>query len=186
MRKGSDLKVRLDFYFEVGTYEQLTIQQGQDEEKKILMGETYTVFSQMLDLIIPQSDWIKKILPAFNYAEYILVEIPKSGNKIFTEAWTYLEKAESAYFRWDSQGVFSNCREVGCILEKALKEKIGTGKVDYEQRWGRFYKGFNQWASMDLHRSDIEVEAKKADSEHLILVTKSLIKFAEELIKEYK
>lgn len=127
---------------------------------------------------------MKNILPSLGYLECLLVEIPKN-NKILLKAWDYLEKAENAFMRWDTQGVFTNCREVGRILDNEIKNKFGESDSAYTERWGRFYKkGFNHWASLDLHREDIKVEVKKADAAHLMLVTKSLIKFVEELLQE--
>lgn len=182
-RRGSDLKLRLDLYFVVGIYEPLLVQiEKNQQEKKHFIAESEAYFVQMLDIVVPQSNWIK-ILPSFGHTEYFLVEIPK-GVQIIKEAWKYLEKAEAAFMRWDTQGVFTNCREVGRILENTLKEKFGNDHLAYIERWSRFYKGFNHWASLDLHRTDIKVEAKKADAEHIVFVTKSLIHYAEELLRE--
>lgn len=183
IRKGADLKLRLDLYFVVGIYEPLIVQNDKNQQvTKHFIAESETSFVQMLDIMVPQSSWIK-ILPSFGHTDYFLVEIPKSV-KIIKDAWSYLEKAEIAFMRWDTQGVFTNCREVGSILENVLKEKIGSDDLMYSQRWSRFYKGFNHWASLDLHRADIKVEAKKADAEHIVFVTKSLIHYAEELLRE--
>ncbi len=181
-RKGTDLKLRLDLYFVVGLYESLTVQSEEQQDTKHFLSEIVTSFTQLTNIEVPQSSWVK-ILPSFGHADYFLVEVPKSV-KIIKDAWSYLEKAETAFMRWDTQGVFTNCREVGRILEKALKEKFGNDDLTYSERWSRFYKGFNHWASLDLHRSDIKVEAKKADAEHIVFVTKSLIHYAEELIRE--
>ena len=182
-RKGADLKLRVDLYFVIGIYETLFVQteKGQ-QETKYFISETVTPFTQMTNIDIPQSSWIK-ILPSFGHADYFLVEIPKSL-KIIKEAWNYLGKAETAFMRWDTQGVFTNCREVGKTLDNTLKEKFGNDDLTYCERWSRFYKGFSHWASLDLHRSEIKVEAKKADAEHILFVTKSLIHYAEELIRE--
>ncbi len=183
MRKGADLKLRLDLYFVIGIYESLSVQseKGQ-QETKYFMSETVTSFEQMNNINVPQSSWIK-ILPSFGHSDYFLVEIPKSV-KIIKDAWSYLEKAETAFVRWDTQGVFTNCREIGKLLENTLKEKFGNDDLAYSQRWSRFYKGFNHWASLDLHRAEIKVEARKADAEHIIFVSKSLIHYAEELLRE--
>ncbi len=181
-RKGVDLKLRLDLYFVVGFYESLAIQSEGQKDTKHFMTEIVTSFTQLTNIEVPQSSWLK-ILPTFGHADYFLVEVPKSV-KIIKDAWSYLEKAETAFMRWDTQGVFTNCREAGRMLENALREKFGNVDLTYSERWSRFYKGFNHWASLDLHRADIKVEAKKADAEHIVFVTKSLIHYAEELLRE--
>jgi hypothetical protein len=182
-RKGGDLKINLNFYFVIGIYCPILIQEGEKQKTKHFLNDILTSFTQLRSIEIPQSHWVKNILPSLGYLEYLLVEIPKS-NKILLKAWDYLEKAENAFMRWDTQGVFTNCREVGRMLDNEIKNKFGESDSAYTERWGRFNKGFNHWASLDLHREEIKVEVKKADAAHLMFVTKSLIKFAEELLQE--
>ena len=185
-RKGADLKIRLDLYFIIGIYEPLIVKSGEGQQAKDFLTEILTSFVQLQEIKIPQSHWVKDILPKMGYSEYLLVEIPKS-NKIIREAWDYIEKAETAFMRWDTQGVFANCREVGKLLDNAIKAKFGETDPTYTERWGRFYnkkQGFTHWASLDLHRAEIKAEVKKADAAHLMFVTKSMIKFAEELLQE--
>lgn len=186
-RKGADLKIRLDLYFIIGIYESLTLESEEGQQTKDFLTEIQTSYAWLSDIKIPQSHWVKDILPKLGCLEYLLVEVPRH-NKIIREAWNYLERAESAFMRWDTQGVFTNCREVGCVLDNTIKSKFGETDSNYTERWGRFYtgkgKGFTHWASLDLHRAEIKADVKKADAAHLMLVTKSMIKFAEELVQE--
>lgn len=182
-RKGVDLKIRLDLYFIIGIYEPLIVKSEGAQKTKDFLAEILTSFVQLQEIKIPQSHWVKDILPKMGHSECLLVEIPK-GNEIIREAWDYIEKTETAFMRWDTQGVFANCREVGRVLDNEIKNKFGEADATYTERWQRFHKGFNHWASLDLHRTDIKVEVKKADAEHLMFVTKSLIKFAEQLLRE--
>lgn len=186
-RKGADLKIRLDLYFIIGIYESLILESEEVQQTKDFLTEIETTYAPLYDIKIPQSHWVKDVLPKLGCSEYLLVEVPRS-NKIIREAWDYLEKAESAFTRWDTQGVFINCREVGRVLDNEIKSKFGEEDPNYTERWGRFYsgkgKGFTHWASLALHSVEIKADVKKADAEHLILVTKSMIKFAEELVQE--
>lgn len=185
-RKGADLKIRLDLYFIIGIYEPLIVKSEGAQKANGFLTEILTSFVQLQEIKIPQSHWVKDMLPKMGYSEYLLVEIPK-GNEIIREAWDYIKKAETAFMRWDTQGVFANCREVGRVLDNEIKNKFGETDPIYTERWGRFYNkkgGFNHWASLDLHRVEIKAEVKKADAAHLMFVTKSMIKFAEELLQE--
>lgn len=184
-RKGGDLKIRLELYFFIGIYDyvQSTPFQQAKKEKKWFLTEFTTSYVQLHDVKIPQSHWIKNILPSLYYLKYVLVELPEE-NKIIRNAWNYIEKAENAFMRWDIKGVFAYCREAGDFLENVIKEKFEKDDTSYRERWGRFYKGFNHWSSLDLHRVHSKIEAKKSDAEHLIFVTKSLIRYAEELLSE--
>ena len=162
---------------------------------------------------ISSSDWIHDYAPVLGLGEYFIVEIP-TGEKIIEKAWKDVEDAEKSFRDWNSKGVYANCREVGKVLDKIIKEKFGKDSFTYNERWGRAYlRFFNYLASLDLHLEEMRGrewkdliknlpagfphpkryadysndEIKrfgKADAEHLIVVTKALIKYAEELLKE--
>lgn len=143
---------------------------------------------------IPSTDWIHDYAPKLELGEYFIVEIPK-GKKIIEEAWQYIEKAEECFRRWDTKGAYANCREAGSLLDRTLKTKMGKDSFIYKERWGRTYERFNNFASLDLHLEDIkkspgyspdEVKINKTDAEHTLIVTKMLVKYAEELIEESK
>ena len=137
---------------------------------------------------IPSSDWIHDYAPKLGLGEYFVVEIPK-GNKIIEEAWNYVEKAEDCYRRWDTKGAYTNCREAGSLLDRTIKTKFEKDSFIYDERWGRTYKRFSDFASLDLHLEDIkrspkyspeDVKIDKSDAEHVLIATKALIKYAGE------
>jgi hypothetical protein len=141
---------------------------------------------------IPSTDWIHDYAPKLGLGEYFIVEIPK-GEKIIEKAWNYVEKAEECFRRWDTKGVFANCRETGSLLDELVKKKFRKNSFIYGERWGRTYSRFENFASLDLHIEDIrksqkyaleDIKISKADAEHILIVTKALIKLAEELLKE--
>ena len=135
---------------------------------------------------IEQSYWVKNILPSLDFGEYFIVEIPK-GEKRIKKAWEYIETAEKSYKMWDTKGAFANCRETGSLLDKIVRE-ILSNKPDLK-KWKRAIDKFNSLCSLDLHTEDIknerpqgEITINKNDTEHIIIVTKALLKYAEELL----
>jgi hypothetical protein len=142
------------------------------------------------EITIPSSDWIYDYAPKLGLGEYFIVEIPKE-DKVIEEAWNLIERAEEAFRRWDTKGVYANCREVGHLLDGIVKEKFGKDGFNYKERWGRAYGKFEHLASLDLHLEELrqkgryipeEVKINKDDAEHVLIATKLLIKYAEELI----
>ena len=150
--------------------------------------------TRTIPVTISETDWIYDFAPKLGLGEYFIVEIPKGGD-VIREAWSYVEKAEEAFRRWDSKSVYANCREAGKLLDRMIKERFGGESFIYKERWGRAYANFEKLASLDLHIEDIklsqrykaeEVGISKADCEYLLILTKALIKFAEELLREYE
>jgi len=150
------------------------------------------IFEQPLkkEIRIPSTDWIHDYAPKLGLGEYFIVEIPK-GKRVIGEAWSYVEKAEECFRRWNTKGVYANCREVGYLLDRIIKEKFGKDSFNYKERWGRAYARFEHLASLDLHLEQLkqkymteDVKIDKDDAEHILIVTKLLIKYAEELLGE--
>jgi len=137
---------------------------------------------------IPATDWISDYAPKFGLGHHVIVEMPAKDGPLFRETSTYLTKAEEAFGRWDTKGVFSNCREIGTLLDKAVKDKYGKDSFAYGEKWGRAYARFSDWASFDLYLEDLkkkykpdDVRTDRPDSESLLLSTKILIKYAQEV-----
>jgi len=135
---------------------------------------------------ISSSDWICDFAPKLGLGEYFIIEIPKGG-QIFKPAWALVEKAEKAYQTWDTKSVYAHCREAGFYLNNILKDKFEKNSFIYKEKWGKAYAHFESTASLDLHLEDIKESAsdyipiEKNDTEHLLIITKALIKYAEEL-----
>lgn len=77
-----NMKLRLDFYFNVELYETSSIQNTNAISRK---SES---FSQ-LPIEIPQSHWVKTLLPSLGYSDIWLVELP-SAKKMVRVSWKYL------------------------------------------------------------------------------------------------
>lgn len=140
------------------------------------------------DIRIPSTDWIHDYAPKLEIGEYFVVEIPK-GEKVIEEAWSYVEKAEECFRTWNTKGVFANCREVGKLLDKTIRNKFKNSPTI--KKWKRAIGKFEYSASLNLHLEDIkeerpegDIKIGKAEAEHILIVTKALIKYAEEILKE--
>lgn len=168
----------------------------------ILSGDGSPIFLDVREQVlrkegieIGSSYWIHDYAPKLELGEYFIVEIPK-GRKIVEDAWNYIGKAEECFRNWATKGVYAHCREIGNLLDRTIKEKFGKDSFIYGERWGRTYGRFEHFASLDLHLEGLksgqkyspeEVNIdKKADAEHILIVTKALIKYVEELLREYE
>jgi hypothetical protein len=157
----------------------------------ILSGNNNPIFLSVKEQIlkgektISSSDWIHDYAPKLELGEYFIVEIPK-GKEII-DAWKYVEKAEECLRKWDTKGAYANCREVGKLLNRIIKEKFKDDPTI--KKWKRAIEKFEYLTSLDLHVEDIREEEPKgeiiigrADVEHVLIVTKALVKYTEELL----
>ncbi len=164
------------------------------ENRWILSGSSSPIFLSVKNQAlrgaetIPSSDWINDYAPKLGLGEYFVVAIPK-GEKTIKKAWEYVEKAEEGFRKWVTKEVYANCREAGSLLDKTMKANFATNPVI--KKWKKAIENFKSEASLNLHTEEIkeqkpagEVEVRKADCEHLLIVTKALIKYAEELLQE--
>lgn len=137
---------------------------------------------------INSTDWIHDYAPKFGLGEYFIVEIPK-GNEIVGRAWNYVKEAEDCYRQWNIKGVYANCREVRTILNSEVGKKFDNTPTI--KKWNRAISMFEQLSSLALHEEDVkeqkpigEVAIGKPEAEYALIVTKALIKYAEELLCE--
>jgi len=136
---------------------------------------------------IPESKWVREFMPKLGIGTYFIVEVPTKG--VLHEAWNLVKKAEEAFYRWDTKGVFANCREVGHLLDRLIKSSQLSDFVKNE-KWKSVYNRFEHFASLDLHLEDIkktqqfpleDIKIDREDCEYLLIATKSLIKYVEDL-----
>lgn len=133
-------------------------------------------------------DWIHDYAPKLELGEYFIVEIAK-GKMTIKKAWEYIEKAEDCYRQCDTKGAYAHCREVGQLLNKLVNKKFR--KLPPIKKWKRAIEKFDKLTSTDLHEENIkdevpkgEISVGRAETEHILIVTKALIKYAEELLQE--
>ncbi len=134
---------------------------------------------------IKSSDWIHDYIPVLGLKRRFIIEVPIEG--VIKEAWDYVKEAEKALSVWDYKSVFDKCREAGKVLNNVVKSSQ-LSNFDKDERWGRAYAKFEHLSSLGLHLEDLrskyhqEVRIDKRDCETLILITKALIRYAEELL----
>lgn len=178
------------------------IQQGMRpqvaNEPKLLTGEgtsrsfiAYRLTHYNRDPMITSAHWINDFAPKLGLGEYFVVRIP-SGERLIKEAWAYVEDAENCFRQWNTKGVYANCREVGSLLDKMMGEKLGKSTFAYGVKWSRACALFNDLSSVDLHLEDFKKSPKyqpqdvvvtRADAESVLLITKLLVKYAEEVLR---
>ena len=138
------------------------------------------------------NDWLHDFAPKLGLGEYFVIEIPKGIGKI-EDAWKYINTAEECFRRWDTKGVFANCREVGYLFNRLIEKKFGKKSFSYKELWGRTYQRFENLASLDLHIEELkksetyveeDVKIGKEETEHILILTKILAKYAEELLQK--
>lgn len=149
----------------------------------------HALYAHMENVTIPQSHWVKNVLPAWELFDYFLVEVPRGATTI-EAAWKYVASAEAAFSQWDMKSLAANCREVGKVLDAELKGRLGAENLDYSVKWVRALHRFGHFVSWPLHLEDNRKqleghvpEATKADGEFLLLNTKALVKYAQELLE---
>lgn len=137
---------------------------------------------------IAESDWINNYLPKFKMSNYFIVEIP-SDKKEIVKAWEYVGKAEKCFRTWDTKGIYANCRDAGKLLDEIVQDKFKNNVII--KKWKRAIRNSEYLSSLDLHTEEIkkerpegEVQIKKSDAEHILIITKALIKYAEEILQE--
>jgi hypothetical protein len=144
-------------------------------------------YADSIEVKIPESEWVREFMPKLGLGTYFIVEVPAKG--VLQEAWSLVEKAEEAFHRWDTKGVFANCREVGYLLDR-LVESSNLSEFVKREKWGRVYECFKHFASLGLHLEDIkksqhynpeDIKVTPEDCANLLILTKSLIKYVEDL-----
>jgi len=159
----------------------------------VMLGQAETPEAKFT-VSIPQSHWVKKILPKLSATDYLLLELP-IGPRQLPKAWEYIDQAELAYLNRDFEGALVRCREAGDYLEGQLKDRLGIASFDYSERWMRTHKLFSHLASLGLHNEEIKagkgpsasnVQIQKTDVENVLLFAKGVARFAELLIERVK
>jgi hypothetical protein len=170
-----NLSIQIHFNFTTAIYDYNTVNSFEN------------CYSQ-LKVDIEQSHWIKNILPSLSFGEYFLIEIPR-GDELIEKAWAYIENADVCYGQWDTKGAFANCREMGNLLDKIVKEKLSSNPNIV--KWDRSYSKFNHFVSLFLHVEDVkgnkpdgDIVVNKNDTEHILINSKALLKYAEYLLRE--
>jgi hypothetical protein len=185
-KRHGDLKLRLDFAFVVAFLGRIS---GTQSNTEVLTGLERSCSQTYIE--IPQSHWVNRVLPALGSNTYFIVEVPARNERTAT-AWALVERAETAFGRWDTKAVFAHCREAAIALSTLVEKHRPEDSFLKRERWGRAIKEFNHFASLDLHLEEKKasgdysidnVRIEKMDAECLLIFTKALAKYAEEMIR---
>lgn len=189
-RRHGNLKLRFDFAFVFGHLDRVA-RPDKPNQGPIDVFVGLERSPAQIYLEVPQSDWAGKILPKLGSSAYFLVEI-SAGKEHTAQAWALIERAESAFDRWDTKAVFAHCREAGKALTGLVEKRHAQNSFLRKERWSRAVKEFDHFASLDLHLEEIkakgnyaadQVRVEKPDAECLLILTKALAKYAEELMR---
>jgi hypothetical protein len=139
---------------------------------------------------IPQSHWVKNILPDLGWGDFIILEVPVGG-KPLTSSWEYLNKAQNAFDNWDTESLAANARNLVKNLTMSLAQKLGKEHPAYRFNWRRAAnKEKKDVFSVALHEVDLseiegyditDVKFKRADAEFALNYARILMKYAQEL-----
>lgn len=94
---------------------------------------------------ISKSDWVEKFLPAFQFKNVSLLEIPSIDSEDFRKVSEHLDSAWKQKFMGEYDKVLTDCRkvieEIGTIVRKKgfEIEEDGTKRPD----WKKFFSGDN-------------------------------------------
>lgn len=189
MRTG-DITFTLSLRYDVGFYDTFVPPGQPAGTPRDVITELYSTRGE-LRVDVPQSHWVKNILPALGDGENFLIEMP-SGERNVKDAWDLLDEAETCFRNWNADGAYSKCRQLGHLMQSKIEARFGKDSFITAERWGRAYKKFDHMASLALHLEDLkaksskypaaEVKVAKTDVEHLLIMTKALLKYGQDLL----
>lgn len=183
VRQGGDVKLKLE-----GSAS-LSVQRVENNEHGLYpIGVIcYETAELRLDVEIPQSYWVKTILPQLGWGEFILIET-RTDASVLDTAHEYLNKAQKAFDNWDMASVAVNCREMVKTLNRSLSQRLGKTNPSYSVNWNKAAFGkAEEFMSLGQHESDISAGKKlsysftRADAEFAISYARILMRYAQEL-----
>ena len=81
-------------------------------------------------------------------------------------------------------------REIGTALERRVNELFGADSP-HKEKWKKAYANFTTLTSLALHEEDIknskltsQLELRRYDAEAILISTKNLIKYVQELSRD--
>ena len=193
INRSDDIKLKMAIQFQLAVFEPINYAVDTHLTETKYFITNYRTIYEDFNVEIPQSYWLKNVLPNLGVGEFFVIELPKGTDEI-REAWEFISRAEHAFRNWDSKSVFANCRELGELLDGKVKAKFGNSSFSYKERWQRRYDNYTHYASLDLHLEKLkansnnynsaDLKAYKSDAENMILSAKVLTKYAQELLNE--
>ena len=183
IRQGGDVRLKLE-----GSAS-LSMQSVEESENGLRPTGviSYETAELRLDVDVPQSYWVKSVLPQLGWGEYILIET-RTDASVLDKAHAYLNKAQRAFDYWDMASVAVNCREMVKTLTRSLSHRLGKANPSYSVNWNKAAFGkAEEFMSLGQHESDISAGKKveysftKAEAEFAIAYSRILMRYAQEL-----
>lgn len=150
-----------------------------------------SIFENYIDFEIPQSQWVKDILPKFNYNNFKLIEIPlhhKQLKEIYPEIVAEFAKADDYFKNLNYNDCIATCRKTH---EKIHFELQNIGKNNDSKSNSKWFKDTNEGIlelitrlenstyqiSSKSHHTGMKRDFTRHEAESIYLVTLGLINF---------
>jgi len=109
IREGGDLQILMELSFIINMYSS---------------GYPARQFSSVsIDVRIPKSDWVERILPRLKFKDVSLIEIPKIENPEFSDVVGEINDAWKQYSMGEYDKVLTGCRKAMEALGEIVKDK---------------------------------------------------------------
>lgn len=152
----------------------------------LLQIDGYSEAELELEFRIAQSDWIEKVLSKMGHRKFHLLELDLSHCEI-QKALEYLAHAEQGLDEDNLETMATKCREIVSHLSKSYLELAQDDSR--KKKWTPVSKCVKDFASKALHQEDIASSNNvadspvftRADAEYLLILTKALIRYAQQL-----
>ena len=168
--------------------------------------EEFTKGHFNIDLSIPHSHWVDKILPGLGYGKVKLIEVPipeKIVPDTFQKALTELQEAQRYFVEGDYDKVVAHCRSAVQLIPESLKINLsGIENPSFNDKMKRFLDEFSSFLN-DSKRDALETIIRaiwrlssvshhpspsgyfnRADAEAISHVTTTLIAYVGKLLKQ--
>ncbi|TET47496.1 hypothetical protein E3J62_01310 [candidate division TA06 bacterium] len=197
--RKDDLKIRLDVQLIVGIYESFILQvEGGVRTEDALSDFTST--SVQLDLEVPQSHWVREVLPSLGYGEITLIELPTPKQIIAEElsgSISALAQAQECLSMGNYDEAVACCRRAVEPIKGKIAELKKSIESDTEYKWVKGIAGATHDWLDKLYKVTRDITSKphhvpsvghfsRHDAEAVMLVTTGLIAYVARLTSEHE
>ena len=194
-RDGGDLKLRIDLTFTALRKKVLNLNDNETlwgiERVENLTGE--------VQLVVPKSYWVEKLLPALGYPGFKLIEIPLTHlllNEAYDNIISEFNKAESYFNKGDYNACIAHCRNTMDTLKENLKNLKNGIESKTAFNWlqeidtitltwiDTVNKSLSAIASK-THHGGLKKDFTRVEAESIYLVTLGLMNFVGQASSDY-
>ncbi|MBL7872097.1 MAG: hypothetical protein JNM78_10825 [Cyclobacteriaceae bacterium] len=194
-RDGGDLKLRIDLTFTALRKKVLNL-----NDNETLWGiERVENFTGEVQLVVPKSYWVEKLLPALGYPGFKLIEIPLTHlllNEAYDNIISEFNKAESYFNKGDYNACIAHCRNTMDTLKENLKNLKNGIESKTAFNWlqeidtitltwiDTVNKSLSAIASK-THHGGLKKDFTRVEAESIYLVTLGLMNFVGQASSDY-